>query len=461
MKRWLEPAKSVILSLLVVVSFCLTGLIWSNQPNFQFIEPVQYTESAPVQERTLDKLVAPQEVVFHYGTDRHTKAVSTDAQYSVIVREMAKWIFLDFSSYTLTDEKWEEIAREKFGVEVRFRGSIPWEVVGQLVTFRDEYSGQLNAVDRIWLYYEQEEDQVYALFLSENEAKVVRSRTSISLKDLRESYLATGDLMPEQIMKIVKLEKSGSSFAETSPSTYWEMYYLPKNQLTMLRFRYSYSTVTNDRLMEAFFLDQSLVRRILERDKTVILTDGSRSIQIRSEQQAITFTDPVYQQRSEEQSDEEKLQGATTFINKHLGWMDEYSFERIQKSYNDKDVITFRQYLGAYPLVSRGTKRIDKVEIISEAGQVVTMNRSLLDLEKYINDDEWKVMSGPELYQMIREKNLADTEAITNAYLAYQTEVTEEYVELVPTWVIEVANQPTLYIPANSGQGGGGSSGLE
>lgn len=461
MKRWLEPAKSVILSLLVVISFFLTWMIWVNQPNFQLIEPAEYTESKPVLEKPLAKLVTPEAVVFHYGADRHTKAISTDAQYSMIMREMPKWIFLDFSTYPLTDEKWEQIAREKFGVEVRFRSSLPMSVVGQMVTVRDEVGSQPSAVDRIWLYYEQEEDLVYALFLSGEERKVVRSRTSISPKDLRGSYLATGELMPEQIMKVVKPKQNASSLAQTSQGTYWEMYYLPKNQLKMFRFRYSYVPVTNDRLMEAFFLDQSLVRQILERDKTVIFTDGSRSIQIRSEQQAITFTDPVYRQRSEKLSDEEKLQGAVSFINKHLGWMDDFYFERIQRSYNEKDVITFRQYVGAYPLVSQGSKRIDTLEVISESGQVVTMNRSLLDLEKYIDDKEWTIMSGPELYQLIREKNLANTEEITEAYLAYQTTVTDEYVELIPTWVVEVAHQPALYIPAESRQGGGGANGLE
>lgn len=461
MKQWLEPAKSVLLALLVLISLCLTGLIWSNQPNLRFIEPAEYTKSVPVVERTLDRLVTPAEVIFHYGMDRHTKAVSADAQYSVIVREMSKWIFLDFAAFTMTDEKWEEIAREKLGVEVRFRGSIPWEVVRQLVTFRDEFYSQLSTVDRIWLYYEQEEDQVYALFLSEDEAKVVRSRTSISPKDLRDSYLATGDLMPEQILKVVKREPDGASSAETNPNAYWEMYYLPKEQLKMLRYRYSYASVNNDRLLEAFFLDQSLVRRILERDKTIILTDGSRSIQIRTEQQAITFTDPVYQQRSEQLSDGEKLQGAISFINKHLGWMDEYSFERIESSYDDKDIITFRQYMGAYPLISQGSTQIDTIELVSESGQIVTMNRSLLDLEKYIDDTEWTIMSGPELYQMLRDKEMVDTEAITSAYLAYQTVIDNEFVELVPTWIIEVKNEPTLFIQAASEQAGGSASGLE
>lgn len=458
MKRWLEPAKTVLLNLLVLVSFCLTALLWSNQPKFQLIEPAQYTESKPVQEKQLEELVTPESVVFHYGEDRHTKAVATDGQYSMIVKEMSKWIFLDFAPFTLTNEKWGEIAREKMGLEVRFRSTVPMSVIGRLVNFRDDYGNKIKGVDRIWLYYEEDEDLVYALFLSSDEGQILRARTSISPKDLRDSYLATGNQMPEQIMKVVKPARN-FALVETSP--FWNMYYLPKYPVKMQQFRYSYTTVTNERLIEAYFLDQSLVRQIMERDKTLIFTDGSRSIQLKADQQAVTFTDPAYQQRPQELSDEEKVQGAVSFINKHLGWLDDYHFERIKKSYNDKDLITFRQYLGAYPLVSQGSKKIDTIQITSEAGQVVTLSRSLLDLDKYISNKEWLVMSGPELYQLIRDKKLANPDEITNAYLAYQTIVGDDYVDLMPVWVVELANHSNLYIPAHSNQGGGKAHGLE
>lgn len=460
MKRMLEPAKTVLLNLLVLTSFCLTALLWTNQPKFQFIQPAQYTESKPVQEKQLEQLVTPESVIFHYGEERHTKSVATDAPYSMIVREMSKWIFLDFTPFTLSNEKWGEIAREKMGLEVRFRSTLPLSIIGRLVTFRDEYDNRMNGIDRLWLYYEKDEDVVYALFLSSDEGRMMRSRTSISPKDLRESYLAAGNQMPEQIMKVVRPDRSYSALEGAAPL--WNIYYLPKNQGRMQQFRYSYIPVTNDRLMEGYFIDQSLVRQIMERDKTVIFTDGSRSIQLRAEQQAITFTDPAYKMRAQELSDEEKVQGAVTFINKHLGWLDDYHFEKIKKSYNEKDLITFRQYLGAYPFISlSGTTPIDTIQITSEAGQIVTMSRSLVDLDKYISNKEWTVMSGPELYQMIRDKKLANTEQITNAYLAYQTIVDDGFVDLMPTWVVEMTNQANLYIPAQTNQGGGKVNGLE
>lgn len=351
MIRWKEPAKTLLLTLLVLSSFLLTALLWTNQPQFQLIEPAQYKESKPVQERQLEDLIAPESVIFHYGEDRHTKATATDGQYRIVKEEMKKWIFLDFAPFSLPIEKWEKISREKQGIEIRFRNSVPLSVVGRLVTFRDEVSDKGKGIDRLVLYYEEEEDVVYALFILSGEEMVLRSRTSISPKDLRQSYLPTGNLMPEQIMKVVKPNPVPPIIEQGRAAG--TIYYLPKNPVKMQAFRFTFRTIDNDQLLDAYFLDRTLVRQIVERDKTIIYTDGSRSIQLRSDQQAITFTDPAILSVAPELTDEEKVKAAISFINKHLGWTDDFHFETIRKSYNDKDVVTFRQYVGAYPLYSK------------------------------------------------------------------------------------------------------------
>ncbi|QQE74428.1 transcriptional regulator [Brevibacillus composti] len=459
MKRWIEPVKTLLLTVLVLSSFCLTALLWTNQPNLQFIEPAQYKESKPVREKQLEELVAPESVVFHYGDDRHTRATATDGQYRMIRDEMSKWIFLEFTPYILKIEKWEEIAREKPGIEIRFRNSIPLSVVGKLVTFRDEISDKGKGIDRLVLYYEEEEDLVYALFILSGEEQVLRSRTSISPKDLRQSYLPAGNTMPEQIMKVVQ-RAPVLPFLERARGA-GSIYYLPKNPVRMQSFRFAYQTIDNNQLLDAYFLDRTLVRQIVERDKSIIYTDGSRSIQLRPDQQTITFTDPVIQSIAPELTDEEKVKGAVSFINKHLGWTDEFHFETIKKSYNEKDVVTFRQYMGAYPLYSKGGYPIDTIRVTVEAGQIVTMERSLIDLDRYIQSTGWLAMSGPELYQYIRDKGLANTDQIQNAYLSYETVTHEEYVELIPIWVVELINYPNLTIPAQLTQGGGAGHGLE
>ncbi|MFY0544031.1 YycH family regulatory protein [Brevibacillus sp. H7] len=459
MRRWKERVKTVLLYLLVLTSFFLTAMLWNNQPPFQPIEPAKYVKSKPVQTKQLEELVTPESVIFHYGEERHTRAFSTDAHYRLIKEEMAKWIFFEFYYYPLSEEKWEELTRDNLGLEIQFRSTVPMSILNQLFTFRDEKYEQLKGIDRLWLYYEEKEDLVYALFISTEDELVMRARTAISPKDLRESYLRAANLLPEQILKVVKNRQTHPTVGQDNP--FWHVYYLPKDRLKMQQFLYNYLPITDEELIEAYFLDRTLVRQIVERDNTTIFTDGSRSIQKRPDHQVITYTDPAFHQGNMDISEEEKLKGAVSFINKHLGWTDDYHFETIRKSYNDKDLITFRQYIGAYPLVSTDGYQIDTITMISEAGQVVTMTRSLLDLDKFIDHKEWVVMSGPELFQTIRNNQLADTSRIIDAYLAYQTKVHQGYVELIPVWVVELSDRTKLYVNARLPQEGGKPNGLE
>jgi len=459
MRKWKERVKTILLHVLVLTSFVLTTMLWNNQPRFEPFEPAKYVKSKPVEVKQLEELVTPEFVIFHYGDQRHTRAVSTDAHYRLIKEEMSKWIFFDFMRYSLTEDKWEELTSQDLGLEIQFRSTVPMSVLSQIFTFRDETYELLEGVDRLWLYYEEKEDLVYALFLSGEEEKVVRSRTAISPKDLQQSYLPAGKPMPEQILKAVKHRRTLPEVGQQSP--YWHVYYVPKDRLKMQLFLYNYLPITEDELIEAYFLDRTLVRQIKERDNTTIFTDGSRSIQLRPDQQLITYTDPAYHQGTQEITAEEKLKGAISFINKHLGWTDDYHFETIKTSYNDKDLITFRQYVGAYPLISADGYQLDKITITSEAGHVVTMTRSLLDLDKFIDHKEWVIMSGPELFETVRDSQLADTKDITYVYLAYQAKVHQGYVELMPVWVVELADGTKRYINARAQQGGGKIDGLE
>ncbi|NGQ96107.1 transcriptional regulator [Brevibacillus sp. SYP-B805] len=461
MNQWLESAKTVVLNLLILISFVLTSALWNNQPQFQVIEPSAYVKSKPVPTRKMEELVTPESIMFHYGNDRHTKTYTNNGNfyYRQISEEMKKWYFTNPVSYPLTEEMWEELMHKRQGLELMFHSEVPMTVISQLFMINGDINDQMKGIDRLWLYYDEEENVVYALFISTNDKQVFRAGTAISPKDLLEYYLPLGNRLPEQIMKATRTTTDSEYPRLKRP--FWEIYYLPKEPQKITKYLYNYLLVTEDELIDAYFLDPSLVRRIDERDRTVIFTDGSRSIQFQQDQQFITYTDPAFQQGRQDLSSDEKIRDAIAFINKHLGWTDDYRFDRIRESEEGGEVITFRQYLGPYPLVSVNGQHLDTITVMSEDGQIVTINRSLIDLDKYISNQEWVVMSGPELFEYLRNNRIVDTSQIKNAYLAYQAQVHQGYVELTPAWVVEVRNQPDIVVTARSAQEGGKGNGLE
>ncbi len=461
MRQSMEAAKTILLCLLIIASFVLTSILWGNTPEFQLIEPATYTKTKPVHTKQLEELVMPESIIFHFGEGRHTRAFSTDGGYRIITTEMAKWYFYDFSYYPLPRIKWEELTQTNIGLEIQYRDAVPVSLMNQLFTFRGEMSEQLKNIDRLWIYYDKEDDVVYALFMSQKDKQVIRARTVVSAKDLQNSYLPLGRTLPEQYLKVVAVEDREKEIPpQDRLKNFWEIYYLPKEEATMRQYLYNYLPITTEELIEAFFLDRTLVRQIMERDGTIIFTDGSRSVQMRRDLQTITFTDPAFQQGRSDLSEEEKVRGAISFINKHLGWTDDYRFEKIEAGDSQGEEVRFRHYVGAYPLINRDGEQIDAISVTMEEGQIVTMNRSLISLDKFIDYRDWKVMSGSELFKHLRANNI-DTNRVKNAYLAYQTKLYQGYSELTPVWVVDLIDGTQWIVNARSLTTGGKANGLE
>lgn len=446
-----ERVKTVLLNLLVLTSFGLTVLLWNNQPQFEVIAPATYVEPEPLGiAHDVEELIRPQAIVFHYGQDRHTKASPIDPPYTMVASQMEKWYFYDFNLYVVTAEQWQALMREKPGIEIRYRAGIPISVVHELFTLRGEMSRDIEEIDRLWLYLEEDEDIVYALFISSEEQKMVRARTVVSPKDLRDSYLRVGNTLPEQYLKVMEADLYDAAQLKIS----WRTFYLPKETSVMRLYHYNYLPITEKALMDAFFLDPTLVRRILERDGTIIYTDGSRSIQLRPEKQMFTFTDPALPERRGELTIADKLHGAVAFVNQHLGWTDSYYLDKILQRPGEGDVFVFRQYLGAYPLIAGEGNDGETITITSDEGQVVSLKQSLFDYDIYINFDEQVVMSGPELFAYAREQQI-DLSLVDDAYLAYRPSVYPGYIKLTPVWVLEKASGEQLLIEAASRQAEG------
>jgi len=457
MKRWKELTKTILLNVLVILSFLLTFMLWNKQPKFEFISPATYVTSNQIgQAMEMEDLIMPEAIIFHYGNDKHTKATNRDAMYRIMRNQMAKWYFSDFTPVSLTRLKWEAIAQEKMGLEITYRSTVPVSVMNQLFTFHDEIN-EIQGIDRIWLYYEETEDTVFALFISNEEQRILRARTAVNVKDLRDSYLRLGATLPEQIAKVYEEEKEPVRYNNYA---FWNVYYVPKGSIRMKQYHYNYLPITDQQLIQSFFLDPTLVKQVVERDDTTIFTDGSRSIQIRPNQQTLTFTNPALQQGDDQLTEDDKLQGVISFINVHLGWTDDYQLEQIEARSDGTEQYVFRQYLDSFPLIS-DAQTADVISVTSEKGHVVSLKRSLIDFDTHFYEKDWVLMSGHELFNLLRERH-TDVGSIRNIYLAYHMKLKQGYVELIPSWVIQKATGKDLIIDARSQtQGGGRVNGLE
>jgi regulatory protein YycH of two-component signal transduction system YycFG len=222
----------------------------------------------------------------------------------------------------------------------------------------------------------------------------------------------------------------------------------------------NYQTLSERSLIEALFIDPSLVRKIVERDQTIIYTDGNRSVQFRPGQETMTFTDPALPDQQTEPSLEEKLRNSVSFVNQYIGWTDPFYLESIEQRAGEGEVFTFRHYLGPYPMVTDQAQGLEKLSITSYNGQVISLRRSLYNLGTVIKSREMQILSGPELLELLRSWEL-DANKLRNAYLAYRLVLHESYAECIPVWVLEWTDGKQELVDASVPEEGGVYGGLE
>ncbi|ATO49366.1 YycH family regulatory protein [Brevibacillus laterosporus] len=456
----IENIKSVVLVVLVLLSLIWTSLLLNNQPQLEFISPATFV---PADKQGASKqakdFVVPDAILFHYGEDRHTKAISSDDVYRILMGQVQNWYFNEFSYYPMTEEKWDSLTRKKLGLELQYNSLIPISVMEQVLTLRD-VDQRLTGIDRVWLYYEEADDTVYALFLSTKDHQSFRAKTAVSPKDLRNSYLLFGKNLPEQILKTYK-DPQRSPYIVQDKLSFWSIYYLPKKPSVMSMYNYNYLPISRKQLLESYFLDPGLVRQIVERDGTNIYTDGTRSVQVRNGQHLMTLTTPVWQAGDTQMTAYEQLQESVSFINQHMGWIDDFRLRSMEERTESNSQIIFRQYLGAFPVISQDSKLIDNIQLNMDKGQVQSMRRSLIDLDTFFGYKEVNVASGTDLITYLQE-NKIDTEKVSNIYLAYQLIEQKGYMQLIPAWVVQLEGVYNKIIDVRSAVPKGGKvSGLE
>ncbi|GAB7388524.1 two-component system activity regulator YycH [Bacillaceae bacterium] len=440
-----EKIKTSVLNVLVATSMILSWLLWTNQPQFETVDPPRYLEPQPLGEtRELKRVLLPKSIVFHYGENRHTKALPGMAHYRFVIREMENWYFYNFKRTSLSREEWTNILEEYRGVEVIFPDALPIPVLAERFAMEGAFDPSAEKIDRVWLYLDDRDDVLYALFLSGESDEAVRARTSVTFHDLLNVYLSLGDKLPEYFPQPYDAE--GTSFKP--------VYYLPKERQTVKEWRAFYETITVEQVVQALFVDPSLTRKIIERDNTLIITDGNRSIQITPDRTMLTYHEPVLE-TDEEGEIGNQLVSAVSFVNKHGGWTGDYLLSRVIGGGSPSQAgFVFREYLASYPVYGEGGQSLGMMSVQLDDTFVTGYQRSLIRLHKYVDDGNTQVMSGKEILHALREEG-QDPGKVKDIYLGYQGSVTKEYVHLHPVWIVERANGTTQIVDARVSQGQG------
>lgn len=421
----MENFKSIALAVLVVASLVQSYLLAFSSPNYDPIIQTEYVETSwDGPQTTLAELTVPDQMIVHFGNDGHTVLPIGHQFYNMIYYDfLVRRSFDNLRRVNLVAAgiNWEEIRNTRPGLEIRFKESVPLGLLTNTMQIREDSTDEDEYISRIWIFLDENGEDVQTYFFTETPGTVLHAGNSdLTVRDV-ENRIKLGTHLP-------------AYYTENGE------YYLPEEDLEIPRVELAYSTVTQEQLKRSLFPDPGMARYLFEREGAQIYTDGKRGLQMENERRWFVYSDPVSSPVESEPEVIENIQTAVKFINRHGGWHGSYLFSKVNPKYAfGQQTIMFRQYWGNYPILTAEGSNQDfgYIRISMERGIVSGYERSLVNLNSENAEKSGVVLPGGEvLLEKIKESGVNPV----SVFPAYEAEVKEETVELVPKWAMELSD---------------------
>lgn len=431
----IEHLKTYVLIGLVGLSIVLTWQIWTYKPLYDYLLPTEYVLHEGIAERReLNDLIRPEKIVYQYPEERYTVAYPDDIEYTNIMKQQMKnWSFFGFREVEPI-KHWRYDRKKYEGVELIYPTNIPLSTFKDLFTI-DTGDRSFPDISHIFLYINPTMNEVYAMFTNYEEQKLLRASTNIPVSELRQ-YLLLGENHPEYV-----------AFAFDDRTDHLpEMIYLSQEPVSMAEYRYFSRAINLEALLSSLFVDPSLVRQIQDRNGETFFTDGTRGLRVNRNKRTIQYVHPIAERPDEEVVNQQVIQRSVSFVNQHRGWEPTFYLSNYYNLSPNEAVVEFRRYLNQYPVYSENIEdehSVVKLEV--QDGRVVSYNRSLLQIDRVMNQVKRELPSAVAVIEALREENIS-FKSIKNIHLGYISVLGGDHLAYRPVWVIEWQDEERSYL---------------
>lgn len=422
----MEKAKSILLTILVVVSLIQSYMLGYSSPRPEPISPENYvnTELSGTQAELKD-VVFPNQIILHFGKKNHTVLYPMPFinHYRNIFDFLKQRTFdgLRKTNVFAANIDWNDIRDNYQGIEVRFSEGVPFTVLQSLMSIsKEEASLENELITRIWIY-KGNKDEVKTFFISDTNVVLYEAvKADVTVQDL-EVRLRLGE-------SLTRYHTTDGEF------------YLPDEPLPAIKITMPFTQYTAEQLKRNLFVDPSLTRLLQERDGSQIFTDGKRGLQLRNGQRWLVYSDPGSAPVDSKNEIKDNLLSAIQFVNQHGGWNSTYLYSSITpKQAFGPQTLLFRQYLEGYPVMNIRNDDIGYIKVVVQKGIVANFERSMiLPDTKAMAKQQAVLEGGKELDAKVQQ--YGRRMAIVGIYPGYKPVLKEKEktIEYVPKWIAEL-----------------------
>ncbi|UOF91715.1 two-component system activity regulator YycH [Fodinisporobacter ferrooxydans] len=431
-----ERLKSWLLAALVMMSLVLTFTIWTSIPtNGPIDQPTILTTVSYGRDKTVNQLVFPDQIIAHFGANKHAVLRPQSDGYASILRELQKSSIYDIKPIQFTNEEWKR-AVNGHSIEMQFSWDVPFDIVSHL------FPG-IKIVEtkptcrRIFITADSNFQNMRIIFMN-----IHNVGTS--------SYIAHVNMAGESFATLLHQLQSKEPNYVLYGFTMEQSYYLPERQLQLPIYTYRLESFNVDQLTNSFFVDPSLTKKINERDGSFIKTDGSRGVSFSPQLARVQFTDPVTNWKNEAVLPEKQIGQAITFANDHGGIPDysQISMENPNYSVGPDSTYTIQEYIDGIPVEGA----LGSIQVRLQGNEVTEFQRSDLYLGMQMKKSFQNALSASELLDRLTKGQSISENSITQIMLVFlPIRNDKKQMQLEPVYKITQSSGGIHYVDALSG----------
>jgi regulatory protein YycH of two-component signal transduction system YycFG len=413
-----ENIKSVILTILVLLSIVLTWNLWTYQPDYETMKNSNVVAEVSISEKQeVQKIIRPDEVLYHIQGQHYGTTNSTELEK--VIKQMSLWSFNSFKNYTGKMGNVNDLAHANGNVELIFPGEVPISLYRSVLNFEDRRLPDFN-FDRIIINVENsEKDNGIVYFVSSERQQIFMSHISTTfLKEFERNFYKNAVSLPRYF-----------SYKSSSNRTI----FLPEGETIMMEYKYLPVTLDSEIFKEALFSDPSFVQKSFV-PQGEEYTNGSSKMNVFYDTNMLSYVNPTIESGYSSTA-YDLVKKSIDFVNEHGGWTDPYRY--VSKDEKNQTVI-FRLYsLEGFPVFNdKGVSEIKEVWGKNEINKYV---RPDISMELPLKSETQKLFlpSGHEALKLLQSKKGFNPELLKEMVLGYRMnrdEVESKLIVLEPAW---------------------------
>ncbi|KOS61092.1 hypothetical protein FJQ98_26315 [Lysinibacillus agricola] len=414
--KYIEPVKSVVLFLLVMLSVVLTYMIWTYTPDYKVIEQTEEKEILIGPQKKMENLIRPYKAIYRFDKE-FTGTVSNGAMED-IMEAFKGWNVLDLVpiNNNLTANSVNEMIRTNNFMTVFFTGEIPYSAFNSIFQFPDKELPEttFNRMMIDWSNYNNKELQVF--FISSNNELLMRSRVSLENAN-------------QFVRNVIEPAKTYGTFKEVERDGFTSLY-IANDKIESAKYTY-FIEEQPELFKDVLFTNPNNVLRTDESVTIEKYQDGLSRMTIDSKLKSLTYVYPAAES-SVRIEPSKLLTDSFEFINEHGGFTADYRYVSTSTSNNQLD---YQLYLHGLPIYS--DQAISRITTVWGDNRIFRYKRPYFSFEKDIpSEKEMKELpSGSEVVEKIQDLNNIDLSDIDDIVVGYYlTHKQSTIVTLEPCW---------------------------